>query len=273
MTSPITDEQMRQVFDIFDADGSGYVEVEELGLAMQALGIGPLAKADTDALVKDFCAEGTVQVDLREFKRMAHSRIADRDSSDEAVKNFHLFLESSADPRSEGTVKASLNVEDLLVVARQVGELPPGDVVAESRLRNTFERVIAASSSYAASESQDSIDLPTWVRVMRESVSDKRHRVRDTSSYHIRTRAKVAKRGPYGSRVEEGKTYHYCTCGMSKSQPFCDGSHVAFNLMNGSNFQPIAYEADSTRTVWFCGCKQSKNLPFCDGSHSSLPPE
>ena len=23
--------------------------------------------------------------------------------------------------------------------------------------------------------------------------------------------------------VEEGKTYYWCTCGRSKSQPFCDG--------------------------------------------------
>ncbi len=29
---------------------------------------------------------------------------------------------------------------------------------------------------------------------------------------------------PIKVAVEAGKTYYWCTCGMSKNQPFCDGS-------------------------------------------------
>ena len=31
----------------------------------------------------------------------------------------------------------------------------------------------------------------------------------------------------YLADVEKGKDYYWCACGLSKSQPFCDGSHKA----------------------------------------------
>ena len=65
--------------------------------------------------------------------------------------------------------------------------------------------------------------------------------------------------------VEAGKTYWWCACGRSKSQPFCDGSH------KGTGFAPLKTESAGARTAAWCGCKHSKNAPFCDGSHASLP--
>ncbi len=35
----------------------------------------------------------------------------------------------------------------------------------------------------------------------------------------------VAQSSPYGVEVEDGKTYVWCSCGRSATQPFCDGSH------------------------------------------------
>ena len=64
--------------------------------------------------------------------------------------------------------------------------------------------------------------------------------------------------------VEEGKTYFWCACGLSKSQPFCDGSH------SSTDISPMAYKAEESKSVVLCGCKQTKNPPFCDSSHSSL---
>jgi len=75
---------------------------------------------------------------------------------------------------------------------------------------------------------------------------------------------KVAQRGPYPIEVEAGKTYYWCRCGQSKSQPFCDGSH------KGSEFAPVAYVAEKTGTAYFCGCKHSGNGALCDGSHNTL---
>lgn len=74
----------------------------------------------------------------------------------------------------------------------------------------------------------------------------------------------IAQKAPYAVEVVAGKTYYWCSCGKSKSQPFCDGSH------QGSDFTPKAFEAAETKTVYFCGCKHSKNGVLCDGSHSAL---
>ena len=66
---------------------------------------------------------------------------------------------------------------------------------------------------------------------------------------------------PYGMEVEVGKTYFWCSCGQSKKQPLCDGSH------SGTGFSPVMYEPTESKKVFFCGCKVTKSQPLCDGSH------
>ncbi|BCX82040.1 CDGSH iron-sulfur domain-containing protein 3 [Methylomarinovum caldicuralii] len=74
----------------------------------------------------------------------------------------------------------------------------------------------------------------------------------------------VAQKSPIPVEVEAGKTYYWCSCGRSKDQPFCDGSH------KGTGFTPLAWSADKSATVYFCACKHTKNPPLCDGSHKAL---
>ena len=74
----------------------------------------------------------------------------------------------------------------------------------------------------------------------------------------------MPQKAPYPVAVEAGKTYYWCACGKSASQPFCDGSH------KGSEFAPIQFKAEESKTVYFCGCKQSKNGALCDASHREL---
>ena len=66
---------------------------------------------------------------------------------------------------------------------------------------------------------------------------------------------------PFGVEVEAGKAYFWCACGLSASQPFCDGSH------KDTGFTPVRYEAGESGKVFFCGCKATGNQPLCDGSH------
>ena len=66
---------------------------------------------------------------------------------------------------------------------------------------------------------------------------------------------------PVEVAVESGKTYWWCACGRSKSQPFCDGSH------KGTSFTPVKYQAMDTGQKWFCVCKQTTSRPFCDGAN------
>jgi len=59
-------------------------------------------------------------------------------------------------------------------------------------------------------------------------------------------------------------SYHWCACGRSKDQPFCDGSH------EGTPFTPKQVEIAAPRKVAWCACKHSHQAPFCDGTHRQL---
>ena len=55
-----------------------------------------------------------------------------------------------------------------------------------------------------------------------------------------------------------------CSCGKSKSYPFCDGSH------KGTGFKPFPIKNTVTeeKTFYVCTCAKTKNADgTCDGSH------
>ena len=72
-----------------------------------------------------------------------------------------------------------------------------------------------------------------------------------------------AQKSPYKVKVEKGKTYFWCACGLSQKQPFCDGSHK-----KEGKFKSLKYLANESKEVFFCGCKMTSHQPLCDGSHS-----
>jgi len=84
-------------------------------------------------------------------------------------------------------------------------------------------------------------------------------------------RATCAGLGPCAVEVKPGGgpaggKYAWCTCGLSKNQPYCDGSHTQIPGHRG----PLLFEATEEKTVYLCACKATKNPPYCDGSHSAL---
>ena len=74
----------------------------------------------------------------------------------------------------------------------------------------------------------------------------------------------VAAKAPVKVSLEAGKDYWWCSCGQSKNQPFCDGSH------KGSGFTPMKYTAQKSGDHWLCACKHTTKQPLCDGTHKSL---
>ena len=74
---------------------------------------------------------------------------------------------------------------------------------------------------------------------------------------------KVAAKTPMQIDLEPGE-HHWCACGESKAQPFCDGSH------RGTEFTPLAFTVDEPQQAHLCMCKYTQNPPYCDGSHARL---
>ena len=77
----------------------------------------------------------------------------------------------------------------------------------------------------------------------------------------------IADNKPVKVELTEGEEYYFCTCGRSKSQPFCDGSH------SGTGFKPKSFVAEESGDAYLCRCKYSNNLPFCDGTHKQFTAE
>lgn len=74
----------------------------------------------------------------------------------------------------------------------------------------------------------------------------------------------VAENKPCLVSLEEGKKYAWCTCKLSKSQPFCDGAH------KGTEHRPMVFKAEKTEDVLLCACKATQSGPYCDGAHNNL---
>ncbi|MCC5850430.1 MAG: CDGSH iron-sulfur domain-containing protein [Verrucomicrobia bacterium] len=77
----------------------------------------------------------------------------------------------------------------------------------------------------------------------------------------------IADNKPIKVDLTQGSEYYYCTCGQSKNQPFCDGSHA------GSDFKPKSFVAEETGEAYLCRCKHTGNAPFCDGTHKQFDSE
>lgn len=78
---------------------------------------------------------------------------------------------------------------------------------------------------------------------------------------------KICGRRSFSTVLEKGKDYYWCSCGMSKNQPWCDGSH------RGSGFSPVTFTAEKSEKHYLCLCKRTGTPPFCDGAHKVIPAE
>jgi len=74
----------------------------------------------------------------------------------------------------------------------------------------------------------------------------------------------IADNKPVKVTLSKGQEYHFCTCGRSRSQPYCDGSHA------GTSFNPKVIVSEEDGDAYLCACKYSGNLPFCDGTHKKF---
>jgi CDGSH-type Zn-finger protein len=71
----------------------------------------------------------------------------------------------------------------------------------------------------------------------------------------------MPKNMPFSVTLGPG-TYHWCSCGRSAREPFCDGSH------KDTGKEPLEFTLAVKEQVVLCACQKTRNPPFCDGSHA-----
>lgn len=81
------------------------------------------------------------------------------------------------------------------------------------------------------------------------------------------SKPKIVDRKPIKVELIKGEEQYWCACGLSKNQPYCDGSHRTTDIT------PKKFVAEESGDAYLCMCKHSKNAPYCDGTHTKLKEE
>ncbi|XP_025285154.1 centrin-1 [Canis lupus baileyi] len=83
-------QEVREAFDLFDADGSGTIDVKELKVAMRALGFEP-RKEEMKKMISEVDKEGTGKISFNDFLGVMTQKMAEKDTKEEILKAFRLF--------------------------------------------------------------------------------------------------------------------------------------------------------------------------------------
>ncbi|CAL5996293.1 Centrin [Hexamita inflata] len=111
----LTEEQkheIREAFDLFDADGSGKIDAKELKVAMRALGFEP-KREELKRLIAEVDGSGSGQIDLNDFFKIMTAKMSERDSREEILKAFRLFDDDNT---------GKITFKNLKRVAKELGE-------------------------------------------------------------------------------------------------------------------------------------------------------
>jgi CDGSH-type Zn-finger protein len=101
-----------------------------------------------------------------------------------------------------------------------------------------------------------------------ERVATPEESMADKNEAAVQEHPPIASRTPFRVELLGGYRYAWCSCGLSKYQPFCDGSHTSSPL----GLKPVIWTQDKDETVLLCGCKRTAGGPKCDAAHRNLPP-
>ncbi|KAM4660038.1 uncharacterized protein AAGF69_006966 [Amazona ochrocephala] len=111
----LTEEQkrdIREAFDLFDTDGTGYVDVKELKVVMRALGYEP-RREEIKKMVSDIDKGGTGKISFSGFLTVITQKMIEKDSEEEILKVFKLFDDDET---------GKISLKNLKRVARELGE-------------------------------------------------------------------------------------------------------------------------------------------------------
>lgn len=147
MSDKLTEEQVaefREAFKIFDKDGDGKIDREELGTVMRALGQSPTQR-EIDDLVNEIDQNNDSVINFAEFLTMMARQVKEQDVEAEIVEAFKVF-----DADGDGKISQA----ELIRVLTTIGEK-----LTEDEARQMLEA--------ADTDSDGQIDIEEFARVLK----------------------------------------------------------------------------------------------------------
>ncbi|KIV93842.1 hypothetical protein PV10_05027 [Exophiala mesophila] len=113
--APMSDEEIKaykDVFALFDKDGSGTITASELGEIMRSLGQNP-SDSELQDMINEVDADSSGSIDFDEFMKMMSTTVKPTDFAHETRAAFNVF-----DKDGSGTISA----DELRQVMKSLGE-------------------------------------------------------------------------------------------------------------------------------------------------------
>jgi len=107
----LNESKIKEMFDLFDADGGGSIDVGELTHALVNLGISD-TKDEIDRLVAQIDADGSGEIEYEEFVEVMHQLMSQRDSAAEMYKAFNYFSDGKERITQADLRKISIDIGD-----------------------------------------------------------------------------------------------------------------------------------------------------------------
>eukprot|EP00761_Pharyngomonas_kirbyi_P003551 gb/GECH01003555.1/.p1 GENE.gb/GECH01003555.1/~~gb/GECH01003555.1/.p1 ORF type:complete len:193 (+),score=52.87 gb/GECH01003555.1/:1-579(+) len=105
-------QEIKEAFDLFDTDKDGYIDAQEMKVAMRALGF-EVKKEEVLSLIDQTDPDNAGQIGFSDFLEIMTEKIALRDPREEMLKAFSLF----DDDRT-----GRISLKNLRRVAKELGE-------------------------------------------------------------------------------------------------------------------------------------------------------
>ena len=93
MKFDITEEQksdIKEAFNLFDSQSSGYIDCKDLKVAMRALGFEP-RKEEIKKMIAEVDKESSGKINLDSFMMLMSNKMSEKDTKEEIIKAFKLF--------------------------------------------------------------------------------------------------------------------------------------------------------------------------------------
>ncbi|XP_040563780.1 uncharacterized protein [Lepeophtheirus salmonis] len=109
----LNDEQkkdIREAFDLFDSQGTGFMNAKDLKVAIRALGFEP-QKDEMRKMLAEIEDDGTLSFD--HFLNIMASKMSEKDTKDDIIKAFKLFDEDDS---------GKITLKNLKKISAELGE-------------------------------------------------------------------------------------------------------------------------------------------------------